>query len=61
MKEMTAMETARINEVLALQITIVREFAGNLEPKDLKLLRTNLGELEIAVKALKELVEALPG
>lgn len=60
MKEMTAMETARINEVLAQQITIVREFAGKLEPKDLTLLRTNLGELETAVKELRGLVEALP-
>jgi len=60
MKEMTAMETARINEVLAQQITIVREFAGKLEPKDLTLLKTNLGELETAVKALRDLVEALP-
>ena len=54
------METARINEVLAQQITIVREFAENLEPEDLSLLRTNLGELETAVKALRDLVEALP-
>lgn len=54
------METARINEVLAQQITIVRESAGKLEPKDLPLLRTNLGELETAVKELKALVEALP-
>ena len=53
------METARINEVLAQQITIVREFAGKLEPKDLTLLKTNLGELETAVKALRDLVEAL--
>ena len=54
------METARINEVLAQQITIVRECAGKLEPKDLKLLKTNLGELEAAVNELKGLVEALP-
>lgn len=54
------METARINEVLALQITIVQEFAGKLEPKDLPLLKTNLWELETAVKALRDLVEALP-
>jgi len=54
------METARINEVLAQQIAMIREQAALLDTKDVRRLRTNTLELEKSVDELQELIDSLP-
>ncbi|ACM19710.1 hypothetical protein Geob_1350 [Geotalea daltonii FRC-32] len=54
------METARINEVLAQQIAVVRGQADRLDNRDVPRLRIEVAEMEKSVGRLKELVDALP-
>ena len=54
------MKTARVNEVLAAQIAIIKEYAVTLEPKDLEKLSENLMHIERAVKTLREYLGYLP-
>ncbi len=57
---MTHIETARVNEVLGLQIGVVREFIGRLDSRDLEQLEKDVSELEGAVRELRELISSLP-
>ena len=55
-----AESNCRINEVLSEQISIIQEFAPQLDTNDLKLLEANLGEIGMALNRLKELMAYLP-
>lgn len=57
---MTHIETARVNEMLGLQIGVIRDAADKLSGDDLERLETDIGELETAVKKLRSMVEGLP-
>jgi hypothetical protein len=57
---MTHIETARVNEMLGLQIGTVREFLGRLDSQDLEQLEKDVTELEGAVRELKALLGSLP-
>lgn len=58
---MTHMETARIKEVIGLQIGAIREFAHKLSMNaDLEELEAGVIDLEKALGDLKESLEALP-
>lgn len=57
---MTHIETARVNEMLELQIAVIRDAAGKLNGADLEQLAKDLGELESTIKKLKEMMEGLP-
>jgi hypothetical protein len=57
---MTHIETARVNEMLELQIAVIRDAAGKLNGADLEQLTKDLGELEKAIKGLREIMEGLP-
>ena len=57
---MTHIETARVNEVLGLQIGVVREFIGRLNPQNLEQLEKDVIELEGAVRGLREVLDSLP-
>ncbi len=57
---MTHIETARVNEVLGLQIGVVREFIGRLNSQDLEQLERDVTELEGALRELRVLLDSLP-
>ena len=57
---MTHIETARVNEMLGLQIGVIRQAAGRLNANDLDLLQTDISVLEDAVKKLREMLDGLP-
>jgi hypothetical protein len=57
---MTHIETARVNEMLELQIAVIRDAAGKLNGADLEQLAKDLGELEKTIKSLREMMEGLP-
>jgi phage FluMu protein gp41 len=57
---MTHIETARVNEMLELQIAVIRDAAGKLNGADLEQLAKDLGELEKAIKSLREIMAGLP-
>ncbi|HYS42929.1 MAG TPA: hypothetical protein VEM32_03020 [Geobacteraceae bacterium] len=57
---MTHIETARINEMLELQIAVIRDAAGKLNGADLEQLAKDLGELENTIKGLREMMKGLP-
>lgn len=57
---MTHIETARVNEVLGLQLGVVREFIGRLNSQDLEQLERDVAELEGAVRELRGLLDSLP-
>jgi hypothetical protein len=58
---MTHIETARYNEVIALQVGAIREIAHKLhEDRDLEDLESITAELEDAIAALKTSLAAMP-
>ncbi len=58
---MTRIETARVREVLGMNITEVKKAAGNLNPEsDLQELDRHLTELEKAVAQLRNSIGGLP-
>ncbi len=57
---MTHIETARVNEALGLQIGVVRDLSGRLDPQDLEKLEGDLDELEGAIQELRKLLASLP-
>lgn len=57
---MTHMETARVNEMLGLQIGIIKDFAAKLNGDDLERLETDLAAVEGAVRELKGILAGLP-
>ena len=57
---MTHIETARVNEMLELQIAAIRDAAGKLNSTDLEQLAKDLGELEKTMEKLREMMEGLP-
>ncbi len=57
---MTHIETARVNEVLGLQIGVVRDLSGRLSDQDLEQLDKDITELEGAIRELREQVASLP-
>ncbi len=57
---MTHIETARVNEMLGLQIGVIRDAAGRLNGDDLERLETEIGELEKEIRKLREILAGLP-
>ena len=57
---MTHIETARVNEMLELQIAVIRDAAGKLNGADLEQLAQDLGELENTIEKLREMIAGLP-
>ncbi len=57
---MTHIETARVNEALGLQIGVVRDLSGRLDPQDLEQLDMDIAELEGAIRELREMLASLP-
>ncbi len=57
---MTHIETARVNEVLGLQIGVVREFIGRLDSQNLEQLEKDITELEGALRELRTMLDSLP-
>ncbi len=57
---MTHIETARVNEVLGLQLGAVREFIGRLNSQDLEQLERDVTELEGALRELRVLLDSIP-
>jgi len=57
---MTHIETARVNELLGLQIGAIRQAAGRLNANNLELLEEEIEILEDAVKKLREILAGLP-
>ena len=59
-KMMKHMETARVNEMLGLQVGVIRQAAAQLDINNLELLEADLDVLEEAVKKLREMLAGLP-
>ena len=58
---MTHIETARVNEVIALQIGTIQEAAHKLQARgDLEGMETDISALEKAIADLKESLAGLP-
>ncbi len=57
---MTHIETARVNEMLGLQIGVIRDAAGKLNGDDLEALETDIGALEKEIRKLREMLAGLP-
>lgn len=57
---MTHMETARINEMLGLQIGLIQDLARKLDTNDLEQLEGDLAEMERAVSGLRDTLGGLP-
>lgn len=58
---MTRIETARVNEVIGLQIGVIQEAAHKLSAgSELEVLETDISSLENAVAELKSSLAALP-
>lgn len=57
---MTHIETARVNEMLGLQLGVIRDAAGKLNGDDLQRLEADIAGLENEVKKLKEMLKGLP-
>ena len=57
---MTRIETARVNEMLGLQIGVIRDAAARLNSDDLERLESGLDDLEKAMKQLREMLVSLP-
>ncbi len=57
---MTHIETARVNEMLGLQIGAIQDAARRLRGDDLERLESDIGELEDAIKGLRSIMEGLP-
>ena len=57
---MTHIETARVNEMLGLQIGVIQDAARKLQGANLEQLESDMSELEHAIKELRTMVEGLP-
>lgn len=57
---MTHIETARVNEMLGIQIGVIQDAAGKLNGDDLERLEGSIAELENAVQKLRAMLEGLP-
>jgi hypothetical protein len=57
---MTHIETARVNEMLGLQIGVIRDAAGKLNSDDLETLETDIKALEKELRKLREMMAGLP-
>jgi hypothetical protein len=57
---MTHIETARVNEMLGLQIGVIRDAAGNLNGDDLERLEAEIAALEKEIRKLREMMAGLP-
>ncbi len=57
---MTHFNNARINEMLGLQLGIIKNIALKLDGNDIEQLESNLAEMEVAMKDIKSMVEGLP-
>ena len=57
---MTRIETARVNEMLGLQIGVIRDAAARLNSDDLERLQSGLDDLDKAMKQLREMLVSLP-
>jgi len=57
---MTHFDTARINEMLGLQLGVIKDIALKLDGDDLEQLEINLTAMEGAVKDIRSMVEGLP-
>jgi len=57
---MTHFNTARINEMLGLQLGVIRDIAHRLEGDNLEELEINLTAMEDAITNLRSMVEGLP-
>ncbi|BCS53551.1 hypothetical protein [Geobacter sp. SVR] len=57
---MTHIETARVQEMLGLQIGVIRDSAAKLQTDDLERLETVLAELEQGIVQLKSMLTSLP-
>jgi len=57
---MTRIETARVNEMLGLQIGVIRDAAARLNSDDLERLESGLDDLDKAMKQLREMLVSLP-
>lgn len=58
---MTHIETARINEVIGIQIGIIQEEAQKLKANsDLQVIEADIAALEKAITDLKDILAAIP-
>jgi hypothetical protein len=57
---MTHIETARVNEMLGLQIGVVQDAARKLQGDNLEQLESDMRELENAIKELWGMMKGLP-
>jgi len=57
---MTVFNTSRVNEMLGIQIGVVRNAALNLKGEDMEELEKDIGHLEETIRQLKSMVEGLP-
>ncbi len=57
---MTHIETARVNEMLGLQIAVIKDIARNMDGDDLEKLDMDISDLEGAILKLREMMASLP-
>jgi hypothetical protein len=57
---MTHFETARINEMLGLQIGIIRDVALKLNGDDLERLEADMVAMERAIREMRSMIESIP-
>lgn len=57
---MTHIETARVNEMLGLQLAVIKDIARNLDGTELEDLDDDLDALEAAIGKLREMMASLP-
>lgn len=57
---MTHIETARVNEMLGLQIAVIKDIVRNMDGDDLEKLDMDISELEGAILELKGMIASLP-
>lgn len=57
---MTHIETARVNEMLGIQIGVIQDAAGRLDGDDLERLEEGIAELESSVQKLRAMLAGLP-
>ena len=57
---MTHFETARVNEMLGLQIGVIKDIASKLNDDDLEQLERDLIVMGDSIKEARSMVESLP-
>jgi len=57
---MTHIETARVNEMLGLQIAVIKDIVHNIDGDDLGKLDNDLSDLEAAILKLRAMMVSLP-